>query len=205
MQRLRTWRWNESGRAAALAALLALATGLAGCYTMLRHPGAGDLTSGQPAQACARCHASEGGFDQATLPWVAYYGSSSYPWINYYGAPWWYGSRWEPLPESGDAAAEGQAAAGMPDRILGRWWWNSGTRNSDGGQETRTRDEQSGEASVSPARPLPAPRLPISAPPPRAAVARPDTGRAAADSTREGNSSTLEQKPKETHRRVLRR
>ncbi len=69
--------------------ILGLALTLGGCYTMLKHPSAGDLTAGHETDYrysdCASCHYE--GFSQPLFPDP--YGYMA-PWmVGYYGCPWW--------------------------------------------------------------------------------------------------------------------
>jgi len=80
--------------AALVCVALILASGIAGCYTMLRHPEAGPGRAAE-ADGCSRCHDRDEPLEVFASPLIDYYGYSSSPWINYYGAPWWHGSAWE--------------------------------------------------------------------------------------------------------------
>ena len=95
----------------------ALAVGLAGCYTVLRHPSvvqeerslaARDSTVAEGRQAtCTDCHNNEydhqGSSHLGWGSWGGYYGGYGYapfgyysynPWQRYYYDPWWYNSGW---------------------------------------------------------------------------------------------------------------
>jgi hypothetical protein len=83
------------GPLAALAVSVLLATALAGCYTLMRHPAPAAGASLDGGEDCTRCHAEQTPIDVSVYPWVEYYTYSDSPWINYYGAPWWHDTYWE--------------------------------------------------------------------------------------------------------------
>ena len=84
-------------------AVAALAGG--GCYTVLRHPMADDLTDVHGTQrACADCHidADLHHYTQAYgASWYSYYPA---PWAMYYGSPWWYEDYWYYVPDTDQPA-----------------------------------------------------------------------------------------------------
>lgn len=83
----------------ALAVLFVAAglSGVCGCYTVLKHPAAGDIDvtgGGEDRRDCYDCHRADGpahAYDPLYTPGFGYYGDSWYP---YYAYPWWYRDFW---------------------------------------------------------------------------------------------------------------
>ncbi|MDM7915297.1 MAG: hypothetical protein ACE15D_12905 [Candidatus Eisenbacteria bacterium] len=67
----------------------------AGCYTVLRHPAAVDMTQAETGEplSCADCHADANLYHPYAydLGWYGYYPPA---WASYYATPWWYDSYW---------------------------------------------------------------------------------------------------------------
>ncbi|MBD3237290.1 MAG: hypothetical protein GF330_11335 [Candidatus Eisenbacteria bacterium] len=144
----------------ALTAVLALglACGLVGCYTMLQHP---QIQSQEvqahatPSGSCLRCH-TESSFASGAVPWVEYYGASTYPWINYYGSPWWYDSVWHWV----DDDCVDCPPAEERSELSGRIGW--GRRPRGGWSAERERERVS--SGLAPISGAPAP-APVASPP----------------------------------------
>jgi hypothetical protein len=97
--------------------LLVLGTGL-GCYTMLRHPQAGDFVSEEPGTSCVDCHSGPE-YSHWTDPYYSStYGYSPSLWGAYYAQPWWYDQYWYPPPSG--------SGGGAPLPTGGRNAWDRG-------------------------------------------------------------------------------
>jgi hypothetical protein len=136
-----------------LAAALLVASGVAGCYTLLSHPRT-DATyaDADPTEgSCLRCHAGDS-FDAGAVPWVEHYGYSSYPWINYYGSPWWYESVWYWYEDDCRDCPSAEA----PPRLAGRNAWGRRPRGGWDTDDTRERTSSALTPIVGPSPPAPA-------------------------------------------------
>lgn len=180
------WK-NKCMQTISLAAALAMAAALAGCYTLLQHPRSSDpaMDSNALSGSCLRCH-SDNSFDAGAVPWVEHYSYSSYPWINYYGSPWWHDTVWHwydddcrdcPPPET------------LP-QLSGRSAWGRRPRDGWDGEGSRERTS----SGLAPIASAPAP-APTPAPP---AISGSASGSDASD---ESEAET----PKEPRKRSIRR
>ncbi len=76
--------------------MLILTTGiiLSGCYTVLRHPRAGNdagLTSDYyDPDACSQCHVDQSFFNYSSNDYYGHY----QPLLDYYSRPWWWDAYW---------------------------------------------------------------------------------------------------------------
>jgi len=76
-------------QATLLAAVLIIAIGLSGCYTLLKHPRVAESEPQEDYSNCAACH---GQFVHPS-PYDMYYYRGV--WSEYYFFPWWYNTYWE--------------------------------------------------------------------------------------------------------------
>jgi hypothetical protein len=131
-----------------LASALALGTGF-GCYTMVRHPDTGDLTTEHysDGQSCSDCHAESDASNWTDPYYTSLYGYYPSTWGAYYAHPWWYDSGWgtAPGPDGGTTVISGRNAW---DRGPGA---PSGYHPASGGTGTAIGAPSSGSASSTPA------------------------------------------------------
>lgn len=86
---------NATGRAALFVVGVAVAAALAGCYTVLKHPGTSMVADGGEGERdCYSCHGPNGvahAYDPLYSPAFDYYPDT---WYGYYAYPWWWRDYW---------------------------------------------------------------------------------------------------------------